>query len=64
MGFFEVVLKRSFFQIYVKKADDDRERYHRELGEYKTTDEYRQYVASQKNAEYSGIASSAASTSR
>lgn len=50
-----------FPKIYVKKADDDRERYNREFSEYQTTDEYKEYLASQKATEKNALSSASSS---
>jgi hypothetical protein len=42
-------------KIYVKKADEDRERYNREFKDYQTTDEYKEYLASQKSSENNSL---------
>ena len=40
-------------QTYVKKAEEDKERYNREFAEYQRTDAYKQFVAAQKEKEKS-----------
>jgi hypothetical protein len=40
-------------QAYVKKAEEDKERYNREFADYQRTDAYKQFVAAQKEKEKS-----------
>lgn len=44
-------LDASEKQIYVKKAEEDKERYNREFGEYQLTDAYKQFIATEKDKE-------------